>query len=61
MSYETDVRKAILGLAGAVTAAADQADAMSDEELGECLLTGKWTTVELHEAGRRLANRGGTE
>ncbi len=43
------------------TAADDQARAMTDRELGECLLgiNGKgWTTIEIHEAGRRLIGRG---
>jgi hypothetical protein len=39
---------------GAMTAADDQAHSMTDAELGECLLTGRWTTIEVHEAGRRL-------
>ncbi len=43
------------------TAAADQALAMTDRELGECLLglnEKRWTTIEIHEAGRRLIGRG---
>lgn len=51
---ERDTTRAILGLAGAMSAAADQARAMTDAELGELLLTGRWTTIEIHEAGRRL-------
>jgi hypothetical protein len=50
-------RNLILGLAGVTTAAADQAQAMTDAELAERLLTGRWTTIEVHEAGRRLASR----
>ena len=55
--YRREVKNALLGLAGSVTAASDQAQAMTDRELGECLLglNGKrWTTIEIHEAGRRL-------
>jgi len=52
-----DVRKALLGLAGVSTAADDQAQAMTDAELGACLLNGGWTTIEVHEAGRRLQRR----
>jgi hypothetical protein len=51
---EKELRQAILGLAGAMTAASDQARAMTDRELGELLLSGRWTTIEVHEAGRRL-------
>lgn len=51
---EKEMRQAILGLAGAMTAAADKARAMTDAELGELLLTGRWSTIEIHEAGRRL-------
>ena len=42
------------------TAADDQARAMTDRELGECLLglnDKRWTTIEIHEAGRRLYGR----
>jgi hypothetical protein len=56
-TFEQQMRHAILGLAGATTAAADQAQAMTDAELGRLLLSGRWTTVEIHEAGRRLAAR----
>lgn len=49
-----ELKHAILGLAGATTAAADQAQAMSNAELGALLLSGRWTTIEVHEAGRRL-------
>lgn len=52
--YGREAKNALLGLAGAVTAAADQAQAMSDRELGELLLSGRWSTIEIHEAGRRL-------
>jgi len=51
---EDEMRRAILGLAGAMTAADDQARSMTDAELGELLLTGRWTTIEIHEAGLRL-------
>lgn len=51
------MRPAILGLAGAMAAAGDQAQAMTDQELGELLLTGRWSTIEIHEAGRRLSER----
>lgn len=54
---EHEMRQAILGLAGATTAAADQAQAMTDAELAERLLTGRWSTIEVHEAGRRLRER----
>lgn len=54
---EDEMRRAILGLAGATTAASDQAQSMTDAELAERLLTGRWTTIEVHEAGRRLASR----
>lgn len=54
---EDEMRRAILGLAGVMTAADDQARAMTDAELAELLLTGRWTTIEVHEAGRRLKGR----
>lgn len=56
--HRKEVRNALLGLAGSVTAADDQARAMTDAELGEFLLSGRWTTIEIHEAGRRLKARG---
>jgi hypothetical protein len=56
-SFERQARRAILGLAGATTAASDQAQAMTDEELGRLLLSGRWSTIEIHEAGRRLLAR----
>jgi hypothetical protein len=59
-SFERQAKRAILGLAGATTAADDQARAMSDGELGELLLSGRWSTIEIHEAGRRLVAREGT-
>jgi hypothetical protein len=49
-----EIRKAILGLVGSTTAKADQVQAMTDAELAYCLLTGHWSTIEVHEAGRRL-------
>jgi len=49
-----ELRRAVLKLMGATIAAADQVRVMTDEELGEMLLTGRWTTIEVHEAGRRL-------
>lgn len=52
---KSELRNAILGLAGATTAAGDQAQAMTDAELAALLLSGRWTTIEVHEAGRRLA------
>jgi hypothetical protein len=55
-----EARRTILGLAGATTAADDQARAMTDKELGELLLSGRWSTIEVHEAGRRLMRRGET-
>lgn len=51
---EDELKDAIRWLAGRTVAAADQVHAMSDAELAEALLTGKWTTLEVHEAGRRL-------
>lgn len=57
MSDEQEIRRAVLGLAGAMSAAADQAQAMTDRELGELLLSGRWSTIEVHEAGRRLVAR----
>lgn len=55
MSSDKEIRNAILRLVGVTTAATDQAQAMTDAELAERLLTGRWTTIEVHEAGRRLA------
>ena len=55
--YRREVKDALLGLAGSVTAAADQAQAMTDAELGALLLSGRYTTIEIHEAGRRLRGR----
>jgi hypothetical protein len=57
-----ELRRAVRGLQGSVVAASDQAQAMTDAELAERLLSGRWTTIEVHEAGRRLAARarGGT-
>lgn len=55
--HPNSIRNALFGLAGAVTAADDQAQAMTDAELADRLLTGRWTTIEVHEAGRRLASR----
>ena len=52
--YRREVKNALLGLAGSVTAAADQAQAMTDRELGTLLLNSGWSTIEVHEAGRRL-------
>lgn len=54
---ERETRRAILALAGATTAADDQARAMTDLELADLLLSGRWTTIEIHEAGRRLMRR----
>jgi hypothetical protein len=53
----SEIRDAVRGLAGAVTAAGDQAQAMTDLELGHLLLSGRWSTIEVHEAGRRLSRR----
>ena len=55
--HRREVKNAILGLAGSMTAASDQAEAMTDAELGALLLSGRWTTIEIHEAGRRLSGR----
>ena len=54
----SELRRAILRLMGATVAASDQAQTMTDEELAERLLTGRWTTIEVHEAGRRLKKHG---
>jgi hypothetical protein len=56
--YRREVKNALLGLAGSVAAASDQAEAMTDAELGERLTTGRWSTIEVHEAGWRLMQRG---
>ena len=53
--YRHEVKAALLGLSGSVMAAADQAQAMTDGELGALLLSGRWSTIEIHEAGRRLS------
>ena len=58
-AFGKDLKQAVLGLAGTTTAAADQVQSMTDAELAERLLTGRWTTIEVHEAGRRLAARDG--
>jgi hypothetical protein len=55
--YRREVKNAVLGLAGSITAASDQAAAMTDAELGDLLLSGRWTTIEVDEAGRRLKAR----
>lgn len=52
--FRKEVKDALLMLAGATTAAVDQADAMTLAELGERLQSGRWSTVEVHEAARRL-------
>lgn len=55
MSVDPDeMRDAVRWLAGRTVAKADQVQAMSDRELGSLLLAGGWTTIEVHEAGRRL-------
>ncbi len=56
-SSADEVRSAVLGLAGSVTAASDQAQAMTDEQLGRLLLAGGYTTIEVYEAGLRLVSR----
>lgn len=56
--YRREVKNALLGLAGSMTAADDQAKAMTDAELGALLTSGRWSTIEVHEAGRRLMQRG---
>jgi hypothetical protein len=55
--YRKEVADAILLLAGSMTASEDQAKAMTDAELGALLTSGRWTTTEVHEAGRRLMQR----
>ncbi len=56
-SSPDEIRRAVLGLAGSVTAASDQAQAMTDEQLGQLLLNGGYTTIEVYEAGLRLVSR----
>jgi hypothetical protein len=51
---EDEMKDAIRWLVGRTVAADDQVRAMSDAELAQALLTGKWSTLEVHEAGRRL-------
>jgi hypothetical protein len=53
-----EFREAVLDLKALMNAAGDQARAMTDAELGQLLLTGPWTTIEIHEAGHRLVSRG---
>lgn len=48
---------ALDGITAQIIVAGDQAGAMTDAELGELLLNGRWTTIEIHEAGRRLKAR----
>ena len=55
--FEDEMRDAVKDLSALMNAADDQARAMTDAELGELLLTGRWTTIEIHEAGRRLQQR----
>jgi hypothetical protein len=55
--FGSEMKRAVLGLAGSMTAADDQAGAMTDRELGELLVSGRWSTIEVHEAGRRLMAR----
>lgn len=45
---------ALEGISAQIVVAGDQAGAMTNAELGELLLSGRWTTIEIHEAGRRL-------
>ena len=53
-----ELREAVRDLQALMVAADDQAQAMTDAELGTLLLTGRWTTIEVHEAGRRLVRCG---
>ena len=57
--YRREIKNVLLGLAGSTTAASDQAQAMTDAELGDLLLSGRWTTIEIHEAALRLKRRQG--
>lgn len=52
--FRKEVKDALLALAGVTVAAADQADAMTYKELGEKLQSGRWSTIEVHEAAARL-------
>lgn len=52
------MREAVKDLKALMTAADDQASAMTDRELGELIQSGRWTTIEIHEAARRLIGRG---
>lgn len=52
------IKDAVLDLRATTTAANDQVLAMTDAELAERLTSGRWSTLEVHEAGRRLARRG---
>ena len=56
--WQDELAEAIKDINALGNAAADQAHAMTDAELGELLLTGRWTTIEIHEAARRLIRRG---
>ena len=59
----TEVERGIEQLTGhsvaaVETGAVDEADVRGRQpELGELLLKGRWTTIEIHEAGRRLKAR----
>ncbi len=57
--FEHDMREAVRDLSALMNSAADQARAMTDAELGELLLSGRWSTIEIHEAGLRLKRRAG--
>lgn len=51
---EEAFREAIRDISAMTNAASEQARAMTNQELGRLLLSGKWSTLEVHEAGRRL-------
>lgn len=52
-----EMREAVKDLKAFMVAADDQASALTDRELGEQILSGRWTTIEIQEAARRLSAR----
>ncbi len=53
----SELEKAVGQLAASVLDAQDEADNLSDMELEDRLESGQWTTIEVHEAARRLLGR----
>jgi uncharacterized protein (UPF0297 family) len=51
---ESEFNEAMRDISAVSNAVGDQARAMTNQELGRLLLSGKWSTIEVHEAGRRL-------